>query len=171
MVAPDGTSLITAGLDHWFEREEPTGDSRDLDTQEFHVEEWRLQRVLGVTHFRLPPDYRTTARHADPPPNVYLSVPCLRFPRWHFCPSCHRLTAVPLTRRGRVRCEGPDCRRFLAQVPFVAMCGSRTYTGLSLARMGPQIESACVPAPAVPVCDGRGDARRPEGQVRLRGRT
>lgn len=121
MVAPDGTSLITAGLDHWFEREDSVGDSREVDPQEFHVEEWRLQRVLGVTHFRLPPDHRIW-RFADPPPNVYLTIPALRFPRWHFCPRCHRLNDYPLTQRARIRCSGEGCRRFLAQVPFVAMC-------------------------------------------------
>jgi hypothetical protein len=121
MVAPEGTSLITAGLDHWYQREDTVGDTRDIDQQEFHVEEWRLQRVLGVTHFRLPPDYRVW-RFSDPPPNVFLTVPTLRFPRWHFCPGCHRLNEFPLTIRGRIRCAGEGCRRFLVQVPFVAMC-------------------------------------------------
>jgi hypothetical protein len=121
MVAPDGISLITAGLDHWYKREDSTGDSRDVDTEEFEVEEWRLQRALGVTHFRLPPDFRQS-RHPDPPPNVYLTVPALRFPAWHFCPGCHRLTQLPLARRGRARCSTDKCRRFLVQVPFVAMC-------------------------------------------------
>jgi hypothetical protein len=121
MVAPDGVSLITAGLDHWYKREDSGGDSRDVDVQEFVVEEWRLERALGVTHFRLPPDFRIW-RYPDPPPNVYLTVPALRFPRWHFCPGCHRLTELPLARRGRVRCTTPGCRRLLAQVPFVAMC-------------------------------------------------
>jgi hypothetical protein len=121
MVAPDGVSLITAGLDHWYQREDSGGDSRDVDVQEFMIEEWRLQRALGVTHFRLPPDFRVT-RHPDPPPNVYLTVPALRFPRWHFCPGCHRLEEFPLARRGRIRCQTNGCRRFLVQVPFVAMC-------------------------------------------------
>jgi hypothetical protein len=121
MVAPDGVSLMTAGLDHWYKREDSGGDSRDVDVQEFMVEEWRLERALGVTHFRLPPDFRIW-RFPDPPPNVYLTVPALRFPRWHFCPGCHRLTELPLARRGRVRCTTVGCRRLLAQVPFVAMC-------------------------------------------------
>jgi MrfA Zn-binding domain len=121
MVAPDGVSLITAGLDHWYEREDSRGDSREVDTDEFIVEEWRLERALGVTHFRLPPDFRIS-RHPDPPPNVYLTVPALRFPRWHFCPGCHRLVDLPLARRGRVRCQTSGCRRLVVQVPFVAMC-------------------------------------------------
>jgi hypothetical protein len=121
MVAPDGVSLITAGLDHWYQREDSNGDSREVDAEEFEVEEWRLQRALGVTHFRLPPDFRVW-RHPDPPPNVYLTIPALRFPMWHFCPGCHRLTDLPLARRGRVRCSTNGCRRFLVQVPFVAMC-------------------------------------------------
>jgi hypothetical protein len=50
MVAPDGTSLITAGLDHWYERENSEGDSRDVDRTEYRIDEWRLERALGVTH-------------------------------------------------------------------------------------------------------------------------
>jgi hypothetical protein len=121
MVAPDGVSLITAGLDHWYQREDGSGDSSGVDVDEYVVEEWRLERQLRVTHFRLPPDFRVW-RFPNPPPNVYLTIPALRFPGWHFCPGCHRLNEFPLARRGRIRCMGSDCKRFLAQVPFVAMC-------------------------------------------------
>ena len=31
---------------------------RSSTTDEFRIEEWRLERRLGVSHFRLPPDYR-----------------------------------------------------------------------------------------------------------------
>ena len=53
VVVPDGTSLIAAGLDHWYERESGEKDTRSLDIEEFRIEEWRLQRRLGVDHFRL----------------------------------------------------------------------------------------------------------------------
>ena len=57
MILKDGTSVITAGLDHWFEREDR--DDTRIDLAEFQVNEWRLQRLLHVNHFRLPPDHRT----------------------------------------------------------------------------------------------------------------
>jgi hypothetical protein len=120
LVAPDGTSMIAAGLDHWFSDD----DGGAVDVAEFRIEEWRLQRRLGVDHFRLPPDYRRR-RLNDDVPNAGLTVPFLRFPRWHFCPGCKVLRALSLVTKGRQRCE--KCRaegktRFLAQVPFVAMC-------------------------------------------------
>lgn len=125
-VVRDGTSLICAGLDHWYAREE--GDPREsrVEIEEYRVEEWRLARVLQVDHFRLPPDYREKQRWADAP-NCGLTVPFLRFPQWHFCQNCKRLEMLPLTDRSRqVRCSDCQARNrtaFMAQVPFVAMCG------------------------------------------------
>ncbi len=127
VVVRDGTSLISCGLDHWYEKEEEieTGSSSDLS--EYMFEEWRLQRQLRVNHFRLPPDYRTNRRPGERVPNSKLTVPFLRFPQWHFCPDlrCKRLYEVPLTARDRVKCD--ECftqkkTRYLVQVPFVAMC-------------------------------------------------
>lgn len=125
MILQDGTSVMTAGLDHWFRRE-PGGAGR-VDTDEYELQEWRLERMLRVGHFRLPPDHRRPFgwRNA-PPPNMALTVPVLRFPQWHFCSGCRALTEVGLTERGRIQCR--ECeregrhRRFLAQVPFIAMC-------------------------------------------------
>ncbi len=121
LVAPDGTSLLGAGLDHWYEDSDgvPTED-----TEEFRVEEWRLQRRLAVDHFRLPPDYRPRRPHNDVP-NTGLKLPYVRFPRWHFCPKCRTLRELGLAETGRKQC--PVCKaegrtRYLAQVPFVAMC-------------------------------------------------
>ncbi len=52
---PGGTSLIVAGLDYWYKNR----DGSDIsDLEEFKFEEWRLQELLGVSHLRLPPDYR-----------------------------------------------------------------------------------------------------------------
>src|SRR5690606_3993551 len=42
----------------------------------------RLERRLGVTHFRMIPSN-------DEAPE--LGVPCTRFPRWLFCPKCRSL--------------------------------------------------------------------------------
>lgn len=117
IVVQEGIGLLTAGLDHWYEREDGTGGVVD---DEFIIEEWRLQRLLRVDHFRLPPDYREPWRYDSGTPNIGLTVPFLRFPRWHFCPWCDRLDERPLSERGRPKC--PECDRDLYQVPFVSMC-------------------------------------------------
>ncbi len=124
VTVPNGTAMIAAGIDHWFQREGGDEDSRDVDIAEFRVEEWRLERLLRVNHFREPPDYRFSA-YGEHVPNMKLTIPFLRFPRWHFCWRCHRLTELELVTRGRQRC--PYCTAesktaYLAQVPFVAMC-------------------------------------------------
>ena len=118
MVLKDGTGVITAGLDHWFEREDR--DDTSIELAEFQVNEWRLQRSLHVDHFRLPPDHRTRRPGVDTP-NIGLKIPCFRFPRWHQCPHCNRLTEQPLGLRERPRC--PECQeRNLIQVPIIAVC-------------------------------------------------
>jgi hypothetical protein len=80
--APDGTGMITAGLDGWFDPTDP-----DVDIEEFRVTEWRLEHNLKVAELRLPPDHRRRTRGQEPQPNLELDVPALRFPLWHFCPS------------------------------------------------------------------------------------
>lgn len=124
ITAPNGTAMLAAGLDHWYERDGDDDDSRDLDLSEFRVEEWRLERLLRVNHFREPPDFRFAER-GQRIPNLNLTVPFLRFPLWHFCWRCNRLSELELVTKGRQKC--PYCHRegktaYLAQVPFVAMC-------------------------------------------------
>ena len=133
--APDGTGMITGGLDGWFD----TDASRDLQLEEFRVSEWRLEKQLRVPELRLPPDHRRLRRHQEGRPNMQLDVPALLFPSWHFCPaaSCRALHEVKPHHGKRRRC--PTCEHriarggtaggkksqwapFLAQVPFVAMC-------------------------------------------------
>jgi Domain of unknown function (DUF1998) len=122
MVVQDGISLITGGLDHWYEREDGSRSSQEIDKNEFRVEEWRLQQSLRVDYFCLPPDFRDVG---DTSCNKFLKIPFLRFPQWHFCPGCKRLSHISLTARGRIKC--PECEKkkkrwYLVQVPFVAMC-------------------------------------------------
>lgn len=121
-VLVDGTSVITAGLDHWFPR-----NNADLALEDFRVNDWRLEARLKVQEFRLPPDYRKGSQ--DDHRNEKLSVPALRFPCYSFCMYCKRLKKVPLSYQDAVRCDEPTCvggRRFgpkMSQVPFVAICG------------------------------------------------
>jgi hypothetical protein len=126
-VTKDGTSVITCGLDHWYEREDHSAATHSLNADEFAFEEWRLQSLLGVDHFRLPPDYRFK-RGFDTSPNLALTVPFQRFPKWHFCPNCSRLKELPLSHRPREYCANclveKKWRVGLVQVPFVATCNS-----------------------------------------------
>lgn len=122
MILPDGVSVICGGLDHWFEHE--SGDTANIDQQEYQVNEWRLATRLNVPHFYLPPDHRRV-RHHDPPTNGYLTVPFLRFPQWHYCTRCGLMRKVPLVTKARIKCAECEARnwaRYIVQVPFVAMC-------------------------------------------------
>jgi len=128
-VVPNGTSLIAAGLDHWYEREDTGDDSQTVDLEEFRLEEWRLQTELRVSHFRLPPDWRIRKRYGGDVPNLKLPIPYQRFPMWNFCPRCYLLQSLPLSTRGKAQCASPEhnSRRsgkapFVVQVPFVAIC-------------------------------------------------
>ncbi|NEU73110.1 DUF1998 domain-containing protein [Hassallia byssoidea VB512170] len=121
VVVRDGTSLITAGIDHWYKRED---GSEANDKSEFRIDEWRLAALLEVDYFRLPPDFRK-ANKGDGVPNAYLTVPFLRFPQWHFCSSCNLLKDFPLTARGKVKClecQGKNKTKYMVQVPIIAMC-------------------------------------------------
>lgn len=126
ITGPDGISVMTAGLDSWFRREGGGEDSSNLDTSEFRVEEWRLQRFLRVREFRLPPDFREPRMlPSGQAANTALTLPMVRFPQMHFCRNgkCLRLTQLPLNTRGRKRC--PHCEKgWLVQVPFVAICAA-----------------------------------------------
>lgn len=124
-VGRDGVSLISAGLDHWFEKEDgSTGVLED----EFKIKEWRLERSIGVDHFRMPADFRRPQRGQADVPNAYLYQPFLRFPRWHFCQHCHVLKERPLTEHGRIFCHSDQSaahkgkNRPMYQVPYVAIC-------------------------------------------------
>jgi len=123
LVTRDGTGLITAGLDHWYKREsdDPT---KETQIEEFKFQEWRLQELLKVDHFRVPPDYRRRRRGQDIP-NTGLTIPFLRFPRWQYCPFCGLMYESTLFERSRAKCQQcliKDKTRYMVQVPFVAMC-------------------------------------------------
>ncbi len=86
-VLVNGTSVITAGLDHWYDVDRLLGV---LALEEYQEHDWRLEARLRVSEFRLPPDYRFSGAGEDKR-NVRLTVPVLRFPRWCFCMYCKRL--------------------------------------------------------------------------------
>lgn len=125
VTVPGGTSLVIAGLDFWYKNR----DGSDIsDPEEFKFEEWRLQDLLGVSHFREPPDYRDSFWTGNEGFNVGITIPAFRFPTWHFCPECKILRKVPMYTKGkggRIRCtecEKKKKTRYMFQVPFIAMC-------------------------------------------------
>lgn len=123
-VLVDGTSVITAGLDHWF----PDVTDPMFEIMEYQEHDWRLQSRLRVREFRLPPDYRQRGQGKEKR-NVGLKVPALRFPRWHFCIYCRRLQRLTLTWSRAAVCpdhqhDRQGKRPRMAQVPFVLICGA-----------------------------------------------
>ncbi|MEK0211212.1 DUF1998 domain-containing protein [Bifidobacterium mongoliense] len=122
-VLVDGTSVITAGLDHWYS---DSDKDPNFFPEEFEVHDWRLEQRLKVGSFRLPPDYRSDKGNKDQQ-NSGLHIPVLRFPRWHFCIYCKRLEYKPLTMQQVVWCPdskhaGRKNKTRMSQVPFVAIC-------------------------------------------------
>lgn len=94
---PNDEALMTAGLDAWpyaFER----------CPSDWKVSEERLQKRLGVDHFRLPPDYRADDEDSR---YKYQQIPFVRFPRWHYCPSsaCGKMVKRNLFGSGTPSCD------------------------------------------------------------------
>lgn len=121
-VLVNGTSVITAGLDHWYD----TDDNSVLAVEEYQEHDWRLESRLQVSEFRLPPDYRPR-RQSRNEHNIELTVPVLRFPLWCFCMYCKRLELSTSTMVAAMSC--PDNqhsswkrRPGMSQVPFVTIC-------------------------------------------------
>jgi len=124
----DGTSVITAGLDHWYDSES------ELALEEYREHDWRLAERLKVREFRLPPDFRRRG-DGNGDRNIELTVPVLRFPRWSFCIYCKRLARSTLTLQQPEYCPDPKHQKGkskengqakhgprMSQVPFVAIC-------------------------------------------------
>jgi len=81
---PGDESLMIAGLDMW---------RYTADLQEFIIKDERLQKRLGVSELRWPPDYRSPK---EDPSNCNLFIPTVRFPSWHYCPFCGTMKKVGL---------------------------------------------------------------------------
>lgn len=128
----NGISVVTAGLDHWYKKE-PGSEEGELEIGEFKFNEWRLQDLLMVDHFREPPDYRPYYRFASREArNRELFIPHLRFPSWYRCRICSSLTKLSLimsedaptcTHERKDQNENlVACKGKLLQVPVVAIC-------------------------------------------------
>lgn len=117
-VLKGGISVIACGLDYWYQRE--TGQ-QGLNSTEFEVREYRLEKLLKVRRFKQPPDFR----EGDNVQNAGLTIPFHRFPRWHVCSRCGQMDEKRFIDRGRQMCR--DCREngivgFQQQVRFICAC-------------------------------------------------
>ena len=122
----NGIGVITCGLDYWYEK-------NGNDISEFQINiEWRLQRQLGVSHFRSPPEFREKSFvTSETDHNTNLTIPFLRFPQWHFCPSCKNMKKISTKTRGPIPCNFCEekakelkkrFKNYLVQVPIVMVC-------------------------------------------------
>jgi hypothetical protein len=117
-VLRNGISVITAGLDHWYETSAGVRVGGQ-ELVEFRIEEWRLQRELNVDYFMIPPEFRIPGQGPEIR-NALLKIPVLRFPKWYSCPQCGRMKEENLEYSGYVSCT--ICKRRMTQVRFIAMC-------------------------------------------------
>jgi hypothetical protein len=128
----DGITGIICGIDHWMDR---TDDA--FERTEFEIrDEWRLCEALGVNYFVRPPDYRRPIGFETEKVNMYLTLPALRFPLWHWCRFCTSLDHLEDRQHqsGKVVCrtcdqadqknqiDGKKWKKYMIQVAFLAMC-------------------------------------------------
>ena len=123
---PRDETLMTAGLDAWPYAKEPCPPQSG-----WLIVEERLQIRLGVSHFRLPSDFRDPMVGLKYPNQ---RIPFVRFPRWHYCHICGGMEHLPLYSPTPQRCAGrrytqhtcankPERKRpFLIPMRFVAVC-------------------------------------------------
>lgn len=128
----DGITGIICGIDHWMDR---TDDGFDRTEFEIH-DEWRLREALGVDYFVRPPDHRRPIGFVAEKVNMYLTLPALRFPLWHWCRFCGSLEHLEDRQHqsGKVVCrtceeanqknqgDGKKWKKYMIQVAFLAMC-------------------------------------------------
>ncbi|MBO9695904.1 MAG: DUF1998 domain-containing protein [Sphingopyxis sp.] len=114
-------SVIAAALDRWEETAKLSSGMNDPHV----IREARLEKVLGKSHFRLPP-VDDAGRDAAFP-NRWLNG--YRFPTWLQCPGCKSLK--PASRWARdmgdpsrwcARCSSEDRRVFVVPSRFVTAC-------------------------------------------------
>lgn len=123
-ISKNGISAVCGGLDHWYKNKVGRMDYTDIS--QYKINEWRLERMLNVDHFRLPPDFRTRS-NGDENTNLHLTIPFLRFPNWHYCTFCGLMQEVRYHEKQKNLhckiCEEKGYKnRYLVQAPFIAIC-------------------------------------------------
>lgn len=117
-----GVNMMTGALDKWYSMSSKTSVSEYI----FH--ESRLQRILNVREFRLPPDYRSDnfKRRFGNSENTENEIPMLRFPTWHYCNKCRKMERYSFAYLDN-KIECPHCKNKysrMVQVPLVVVCSN-----------------------------------------------
>ncbi|MEH6463892.1 MAG: DUF1998 domain-containing protein [Shewanella psychromarinicola] len=115
-----GISMIACGLDYWHTE---NGSQKSLDIaiiKRFKIQDARLERKLGVSHFRSPPDSIIIHNEIK----VSSPLPSIRFPLWHICSntSCQRMKASSPTLEEELKCD--SCGAIMYQSRFISVCPS-----------------------------------------------
>lgn len=126
VMSTDGVSMMTAGLDNWFVRDDGHPMPRS-EIEKHTIDEWRLQRFLDVDHFRMPPAKDTNEDVSGNSTYAITTIPSVRFPTWHFCPNakCRALVPLTLSAVGRPYCKACEANSWkfrLSPVPFIVVC-------------------------------------------------
>ncbi|MCJ7987938.1 hypothetical protein MUB16_35395 [Priestia sp. OVL9] len=112
----EGLNLMTGALDRWY-------NGKQLDISEYIFHESRLEKILGVKEFRLPPDFRSTVGkiNTGTQKNADIKIPMSLFPTWFYCNRCKQMERLHLSDTGKKVCK--NCEKgYLVQVPFVVVC-------------------------------------------------
>lgn len=113
-----GMAVVTAGLDYWFKEAASGKEAYNEQLAATRLQEPRLQKRLGVSHFRISP-----GPECKLPDTPVLSVPLFRFPTWFVCPRCGTMRHLDLKTDGILRCKVPECKNeAMRQISFAAVC-------------------------------------------------
>lgn len=129
----DGVTGMVCGIDHWIDLR-----SRAFDASEFKIyDERRLCDALGVKYLVRPPDNRVPfGFKTSDEINMFITLPAVRFPTFHWCKKCLSLDRLSPHFKGRVVCKTCELKKpevkteqkksktFMIQVAFIAMCES-----------------------------------------------
>lgn len=100
----DGSSLMTASVDHWFDLQKPC-------PPELQIIEERLCKALRISEIRYPPDVNAG------------KIPATRFPKWHHCPKCYLMR----NQNSASECTSEQCKKEKTKtlpMRFVAVCAN-----------------------------------------------
>ena len=89
------------------------------------IHEPRLQKLLGVEYFRSAtvPGDRQISQYGDFVEKNY-TLPCIRFPRWLECPTCHRIGIInnPFEKQPDLSVKCIGCNKHVNPVRFIVVC-------------------------------------------------
>jgi hypothetical protein len=107
-------ALMCAGLDAWFTA------ANGVPPEDLKFREERLQQRLGVQYFVRPPEFSESEGRQR------IRVPHVRFPQWHYCPRCFRMSRATLY-GDQPRCDNAACmsgryHRRMIPVRIVSIC-------------------------------------------------